>query len=173
MAERFPEIHLDCVGIYGWSFGGYLAAMALMRHPKVFHAGVCGAPVPDQEQYDTHYAERYLGNPAIDPSPYKVSNLETYAASLSRPLLLIHGTADDNCYFSGTIRLLDILMRSGQDFEFLPLPNQTHVVTEPEIVVALWERVARYFDKHLAHASAPDPGRRDPSVSHSGVPVRR
>ena len=91
----------------GWSFGGYLSAQAALRRPDVFKAAVAGAPVTDWEDYDTHYTERYLGLPQESPQSYKDASLLTHAAELKRPLLLVHGTADDNVYFRHTLRLSD------------------------------------------------------------------
>ena len=85
------------VAIRGWSFGGYLAALAVLRRPEVFHAAIAGAPVTDWRLYDTHYAERYLGHPDRDPDAYRRSSLLADAPRTpERPLLLVHGLADDN-----------------------------------------------------------------------------
>ncbi|MDP6946367.1 MAG: prolyl oligopeptidase family serine peptidase, partial [Myxococcota bacterium] len=96
LGAAHPELDLDRVGIFGWSFGGYLSAMAVMRRPDVFKVGVAGAPVTDWRDYDTHYTERYLGHPGTSPEAYERTDLCADAASLTRPLLLIHGMADDN-----------------------------------------------------------------------------
>src|SRR5208282_323786 len=93
------------VGIDGWSFGGYLAALAVLRRPDVFKAAVAGAPVVDWHDYDTHYTERYLGVPPAAEPAYQEASLLTYAAQLRRPLLILHGTADDNVYFRHSLRL--------------------------------------------------------------------
>ena len=113
-AERFGFLDLGRVGIRGWSFGGELAAMALLRRPDVFHAGVVGAPVTDQHLYDTFYTERYLGLPQDEPEVYRRNSPLFDAASLSRPMLLIHGLADDNVFVANTLRLLGGAVRGGQ-----------------------------------------------------------
>src|SRR5436853_501145 len=82
---RFPELDLSRVGVYGWSFGGYLSALAVLRRPDVFRAAVAGAPVVDWRDYDTHYTERYLDLPQANPRGYEESSLLTYAPRLSRP----------------------------------------------------------------------------------------
>ena len=87
LGKRFPEMDLDRVGVYGWSFGGYLSALAVLKAPEVFKAAVAGAPVVDWLDYDTHYTERYLGLPDADAAAYKEASLLTYAADLKRPLL--------------------------------------------------------------------------------------
>ncbi len=105
-AKEFPELDLERVAIRGWSFGGYLAALAVLRRPDVFHAAVAGAPVTDFRLYDTHYTERYLGTPADDPENYDRVSLLGDAATLTRPLMLIHGLADDNVVVANTLQLL-------------------------------------------------------------------
>ena len=121
LGKRFPEMDLERVGVYGWSFGGYLSALAVLRAPDVFKAAVAGAPVVDWLDYDTHYTERYLGLPDADAAAYQEASLLTYAADLKRPLLLVHGTADDNVYFRHTLKLTNALFRAGKDFDLLPL----------------------------------------------------
>jgi dipeptidyl-peptidase-4 len=126
-AERFGFLDLSRVGIRGWSFGGYLAAMAALRRPDVFHAAVAGAPVTDWRLYDTHYTERYLGHPDADPEAYQRSSIVGDAASLARPLLLIHGLADDNVVAAHTLRLSAALFETGRPHELTLLPNVTHL----------------------------------------------
>jgi dipeptidyl-peptidase-4 len=150
LAERYPSMDLERVGIDGWSFGGYMAALAVLRRPDVFKVAVAGAPVVDWLDYDTHYTERYLGIPPTDDAAYKDANLLTYAAGLQRPLLLLHGTADDNVYFRHSLRLADSLFRAGKDFEVLPLSGLTHMVPDPLVMERLHSRIARFLQKHLA-----------------------
>ncbi len=149
LGERFPEMDLARVGVYGWSFGGYLSALAALRRPDVFRAAVAGAPVVDWLDYDTHYTERYLGLPDRDAAAYKEASLLTCAADLRRPLLLVHGTADDNVYFRHTLKLCDALFRSGKEFEVLPLSGLTHMVPDPVVTQRLYGRFAEFFRKHL------------------------
>ncbi len=128
-------VHLDRsrVGIRGWSFGGYLAALAVLSRPDLFHAAVAGAPVTEWRLYDTHYTERYLGDPFTDSAPYDRSSLLPLAARLTRPLLLIHGLADDNVVAGHTLRLSSALLEAGKAHEVLPLCGVTHM-TPQEIV---------------------------------------
>ncbi|HXG10706.1 MAG TPA: alpha/beta fold hydrolase [Gemmataceae bacterium] len=149
LGRKFPEMDLERVGVVGWSFGGYLAALAVLKRPDVFKAAVAGAPVVDWEDYDTHYTERYLGLPDADREAYREASLLTYAAGLSRPLLLVHGTADDNVYFRHTLKLADALFRAGKEFELLPLSGLTHMVPDPVVTQRLWSRIAGHFQKHL------------------------
>jgi dipeptidyl-peptidase-4 len=132
-AEEFP-LDLGRVAIRGWSFGGYLAALAVMRRPDVFHAAIAGAPVSDWRLYDTHYTERYLGDPTVDDTAYANSSLLPLAAALTRPLLLIHGLADDNVVAANTLQLSSALLAAGKPHEVLPLVGVTHMT--PQEVVA-------------------------------------
>src|SRR5690606_2180672 len=109
-AETYPDLDLGKVAIRGWSFGGYLAAVAALREPAVFHAAVSGAPVTDLRLYDTHYTERYLGRPDTDPDAYRVSSVVDDAPNLRRPLMLIHGLVDDNVVAAHTLRLSSALL---------------------------------------------------------------
>lgn len=128
-AER-PELDLGRVGIRGWSFGGYLAALAVLRRPDVFHTGIAGAPVCDWRLYDTHYTERYLGDPASRPDVYRANSVLDDAAELRRPLLLIHGTVDDNVFPAHTLRLSAELTAAGRPHTVLPLPGVSHMPTD-------------------------------------------
>jgi dipeptidyl-peptidase-4 len=134
VAASLPDLDLDRVGIRGWSFGGYLAALAVLRRPDVFHAAVAGAPVTDWGLYDTHYTERYLGHPAQHPDAYARSSLIADAPSLARPLLLVHGLADDNVVAAHTLRLSSALLAAGRPHTVLPLSGVTHMT--PQEVVA-------------------------------------
>jgi dipeptidyl-peptidase-4 len=125
-ARQSPGLDLTRVGIRGWSFGGFLAALAVLRRPDVFHAAVAGAPVTDQRLYDTHWRERHLGHPDEHPEAYDRCSLVPGAASLRRPLLLVHGLADDNVIPAHTLRLSAALLAAGRPHEVLPLPRVTH-----------------------------------------------
>ncbi len=126
-AERFSFLDLTRVGIRGWSFGGELAAWAILRRPDVFHAGVAGAPVTDQRLYDTGYTERYLGHPDDEPEVYRRNSLLPDAPGLRRPLLLIHGLSDDNVFVAHTLKLSASLFEAGRPHELVVLPNLTHL----------------------------------------------
>lgn len=151
LGERYPAMDLERVGIDGWSFGGYMAGMAIMRQPYEFKAGVAGAPVTDWLDYDTHYTERYLGVPSSDGGVYRENSMLTFAGRLYRPLLILHGTADDNVYFRHSLRLVDTLFRYGNSFEIVPLSGLTHMVPDPVVMERLHARIARFFQKHLGH----------------------
>jgi dipeptidyl-peptidase-4 len=130
--KRFPFLDLSRVAIRGWSFGGFLAAMAILRRPDVFHAAIAGAPVTDQRLYDTHYTERYLGLPEQDPEAYRRSSVLEDAPALERPLLLIHGLADDNVVVAHSLRLSAALFEAGRPHELVLLPKLTHMSVKAE-----------------------------------------
>jgi dipeptidyl-peptidase-4 len=126
-AERFGFLDLSRVAIRGWSFGGELSAMAILRRPDVFHAAVVGAPVTDQRLYDTYYTERYLGHPDERPDVYERNSILADAPNLERPMLLIHGLVDDNVFVAHTLRLSTALFEAGRRHELVLLPNATHL----------------------------------------------
>jgi dipeptidyl-peptidase 4 len=146
-AAQHPELDLNRVGITGWSFGGYMSALAVLRRPDVFKAAVAGAPVTDWLDYDTHYTERYLGLPGEDI--YAASSLIDDAPKLHRPLLLIHGTADDNVYFRHSLKLMDALEKAGRPFQFLPIAGSTHMVLDPSLQVQIEKRTIEFFKASL------------------------
>ncbi|GMT97439.1 S9 family peptidase [Corallococcus caeni] len=151
LAKEVPEMDLNRVGITGWSFGGYMAALAVMKRPDFFKAGVAGAPVTDWRDYDTHATERCLGLPEENPQAYEVSSLLTYAKKEGPigALLLIHGTADDNVYFFHTLKLSDALFRAGKPHQLLPLSGFTHMVADPLVTQRQYERVIAHFQQNL------------------------
>ena len=132
-AARDPRLDLSRVAIRGWSFGGYLAALAVLRRPDVFHAAVAGAPVTDWRLYDTHYTERYLGHPDTEPANYDRTGLNPAAPGLERPLLLVHGLADDNVAAAHTLRLSRALLEAGRPHTVLPLSGVTHMTPQEEV----------------------------------------
>ncbi|MBO1337018.1 prolyl oligopeptidase family serine peptidase [Streptomyces sp. VRA16 Mangrove soil] len=137
LAKRFP-LDLSKVAMRGWSYGGYLSALAVLRRPDVFHAGVAGAPVTDWRLYDTHYTERYLGDPAATPDTYAKSSLVTddglgEAADTHRPMLIVHGLADDNVVVAHALRLSSALLAAGRPHEVLPLSGVTHMTPQEQV----------------------------------------
>ncbi|MYQ88831.1 MULTISPECIES: S9 family peptidase [unclassified Streptomyces] len=137
LAERFP-LDLGKVAIRGWSFGGYLAALAVTRRPEVFHAAVVGAPVTDQRLYDTHYTERYLGDPAEQPEVYAHNSVITdeglsEVAEQVRPMMIVHGLADDNVVVAHSLRLSSALLSAGRPHEVLPLSGVTHMTPQEQV----------------------------------------
>jgi dipeptidyl-peptidase-4 len=132
-AAAHPDLDLSRVGIRGWSHGGYLAALAVLRRPDVFHAAVAGAPVTDKQLYDTFYTERYLGLPDEYPDVYRHNSLIADAPMLERPLMLIHGLVDDNVVVAHTLRLSSALLAAGRPHTVLPLSGVTHMARQEEV----------------------------------------
>lgn len=147
--ERYPDLDLGRVGIRGWSYGGYLTAAAVMRHPETFHAGVAGAPVTDARLYDTHWQERYLGHPEQHPEAYDRSSIVADAPKLRRPLMLIHGLADDNVFAAHTLRLSSALLAAGRPHTVLPLSGVSHMTPQEEIAENLLLLELDFLDRHL------------------------
>jgi dipeptidyl-peptidase-4 len=133
VAARFEDLDLSRVGIRGWSYGGYLSALAVLRRPDVFHAGIAGAPVTDWALYDSHYTERYLGMPQERPEVYEANSLLADAAKLERPLMIIHGLADDNVVAAHTLRLSSALVAAGRPHTVLPLSGVTHMTPQEQV----------------------------------------
>jgi dipeptidyl-peptidase 4 len=153
-AERFAFLDLERVAIRGWSFGGFLAAMAVLRRPDVFHAAVAGAPTTDDRLYDTHYTERYLGMPDEAPEAYARARLVDDAPNLARPLMLIHGLADDNVYVAHTLLLSQALLEAGRPHTVLPLSGITHAPRDPAVAENLLMLQVRFLRDALG---LPDP----------------
>ncbi|MGA5192035.1 prolyl oligopeptidase family serine peptidase [Streptomyces exfoliatus] len=137
LVGRFP-LDLERVAIRGWSYGGYLAARAVLQRPDVFHAAVVGAPVTDWRLYDTHYTERYLGTPEDDPEVYAAQSLLTDDGLSGpevpvRPMMIVHGLADDNVVVAHALRLSSALLAAGRPHEVLPLTGVTHMTPQEQV----------------------------------------
>ncbi|MBQ1091683.1 S9 family peptidase [Streptomyces sp. B93] len=137
LAADFP-LDLDRVAVRGWSFGGYLAGLAVLRRPDVFHAAVVGAPVTDVRLYDTHYQERYLGHPDEQPEVYRRNSMIddeglVDAAEPHRPMLIVHGMVDDNVVVAHSLRLSSALLAAGRPHEVLPLSGVTHMTPQEQV----------------------------------------
>jgi len=170
-AGRCGDLDTSRVAIRGWSFGGYLAALAVLRRPEVFHAAIAGAPVTDWRLYDTHYTERYLGHPDENPEVYDgcspVKDAERIAARAresgagadggitARPLLLIHGLADDNVVAAHTLRLSSALVAAGRPHAVLPLSGVTHMASQEEVAENLLLLQVDFLRQALGLAGQP------------------
>jgi dipeptidyl-peptidase-4 len=153
LAADFP-LDLTRVGIRGWSYGGYLAALAVLRRPDVFHAAVVGAPVSDLRLYDTHYMERYLGHPAQQPEVYRRNSLVddaglVDAAEPHRPMMVIHGLADDNVVVAHSLRLSSALLADGRPHEVLPLSGVTHMTPQETVAENLLRLQLAFLKRSL------------------------
>ncbi|MCS7478208.1 prolyl oligopeptidase family serine peptidase [Umezawaea endophytica] len=150
VAARFDDLDLSRVGIRGWSYGGYLAALAVLRRPDVFHAGIAGAPVTDWALYDTHYTERYLGTPQDRPEVYEANSLIADAPKLERPLMIIHGLADDNVVAAHSLRLSSALVAAGRPHTVLPLSGVTHMTPQEQVAENLLLLQVEFLARSLA-----------------------
>ncbi len=161
-ADRCDNLDLSRVAIRGWSFGGYLAALGVLRRPDVFAAAIAGAPVTDWRLYDTHYTERYLGHPAAEPGNYERTDLTPLASGLQRPLMLIHGLADDNVVAAHTLRLSQALTEAGRPHTVLPLSGVTHMTPQEEVAENLLMLQLRFLQDALGMPPLPpvEPRRR-------------
>lgn len=144
-----PRADITRVGIRGWSFGGYLAALAVLRRSDVFHAAVAGAPVTDWRLYDTHYTERYLGHPGVHDEAYAATSLMEDVSGLSSPLMLIHGLADDNVVAAHTLQLSSVLLAAGKPHEVLPLSGVTHMTPQEEVAENLLLHQLHFLQRSL------------------------
>ncbi|MFD0272623.1 prolyl oligopeptidase family serine peptidase [Kitasatospora sp. NPDC127111] len=142
-------LDLDRVAIRGWSYGGYLAALAVLRRPDVFHAAVAGAAPTDQRLYDTHWQERFLGHPDEHPERYDACSLIGDAPGLRRPLLLIHGLADDNVFPVHALRLSGALLAAGRPHEVLPLSGTTHTPSDEAVAENLHHHQLDFLRRSL------------------------
>lgn len=150
LAEMFPDdVDSSRVGISGWSYGGYLAALAVLDRPDVFHVAVAGAPVTEWRLYDTCYTERYLGDPNLQPDVYDRNSLLPRAPKLSRPLMLIHGLADDNVVAAHTLQLSSALLAAGRAHTVLPLSGVTHMTPQEEVAENLKLLQLEFLSQHL------------------------
>ena len=136
-------------GIYGWSYGGYMAAMCLARAPETFKVAVAGAPVTHWDGYDTHYTERYMGTPQSNPEGYAISNVMAHVDKMRGKLLLIHGLIDENVHFRHTARLINALIRARKPYELLLFPNERHMPRSLADRIYMEERLRDFFLDNL------------------------
>jgi len=137
------------IGIFGWSYGGYMSLMALSQYPGEFVAGVSVAPVTDWTLYDTHYTERYMGRPRNQPEAYKQGNVLTYLDAMADPLLLIHGMADDNVLFTHSTKLMHKLQARAFPFELMTYPGEKHAIAGEGPRLHVYRMMTDFFDRQL------------------------
>ena len=144
-----PYVDPARIAVIGWSYGGYMTLKLLQAAPGTFAAGVAGAPVTRWELYDTHYSERYMGDPRAVPQAYAKADAVPDAGKMADPLLLIHGMADDNVVFDHSTALMAALQGNAQEFETMVYPGQTHRVAGPKVSVHLWKTILAFLDRHV------------------------
>jgi len=140
----------DKIAVNGWSYGGYMVLKLLEAERTGFAAGIAGAPVTKWELYDTAYTERYLGNPALDAKPYARSNALVPAVAIERPLLLLHGMADDNVVFENSTALIAELQKAKKPFDLMVYPGQTHGIAGPDLNTHVWMTILRFLGRNVA-----------------------
>ncbi|HYH55943.1 MAG TPA: prolyl oligopeptidase family serine peptidase, partial [Anseongella sp.] len=123
-----PYADSSRIGIYGWSYGGYMASLCITKGADVFKAAIAGAPVTSWRFYDSIYTERYLRTPRENPAGYDENSPINYAGRLKGKYLLIHGTADDNVHFQNSAEMAEALVRAGKQFQSFYYPNEHHGV---------------------------------------------
>ncbi len=144
-----PFVDADRVATFGWSYGGYMTIKMLEANPGVYAAGISGAPVTKWELYDTHYTERYLGDPGKDPKSYESSNALGDADKITDPLLLIHGMSDDNVVFENSTAFAAKMQRDARPFEMMFYPGNTHRVGGPGVSEHLWGTIFDFLDQRM------------------------
>lgn len=147
------------VGVYGWSYGGYLSAMCLCRAPDVFHVAVAGAPVTSWDGYDTHYTERYMGLPTENAAGFRESAVFDHIPNMRGRLMIVHGLIDENVHFRHTTRLINKLIAAGKDYDLLIFPDERHSPRRLRDRIYMEQRISEYFVTHLgagAHPTALD-----------------
>jgi dipeptidyl-peptidase-4 len=152
-----PFIDASRIGVYGWSYGGYMTLMLMFKAPDLFKAGISGAPVTDWTLYDTHYTERYLGTPAAHASGYAASSVLPYAEHLQGDLLVMHGMADDNVLFLNSTKLIAKLQSLGKPFDVMVYPGAKHGLLRQHDGRHAYATMLRFFDKHLKARNEPPP----------------
>jgi dipeptidyl-peptidase-4 len=148
--QKQPYVDAGKIATYGWSYGGYMTLKMLEKAPKgLFAAGIAGAPVTKWELYDTHYTERYLGNPATDPKPYQSSDALDDALKIGEPLLLIHGMSDDNVVFQNSTLLADKLQANDHPFDLMFYVGQTHRPAGEGRQAHVQKTIERFLDEKV------------------------
>ena len=150
--KRQDFVDPEKIAVNGWSYGGYMVLKLLEAAPGAYAAGVSGAPVTKWELYDTHYTERFLGNPSIDPKPYQAANVIENAGKIADPLLILHGMADDNVVFENSTALIAKLQEEQRPFELMVYPGATHAITGQGRQTHLWKTIENFLDRTVKNA---------------------
>ena len=159
--RTLPFVDKERIGIYGHSYGGYMALMSMFKAGDYFKAGVSGAPVTDWMLYDTHYTERYLNHPQMNAKGYESSSVFPYAKNLNGPLMIYHGMADDNVLFTNTTKLIKTLQDENKLFELMTYPGSKHSMRGKKVKVHLNNTIMDFFDRHFKTADEIQPNNSD------------
>ena len=136
------------IGMYGWSYGGYMTLYTATNAPGLLKAAIAGAPVTNWRNYDSIYTERYMGLPDENPEGYKLSSPTSSAQNLQTKLLMIHNVEDDNVHFQNSMPMADDLEKSGKQFYMLVYPQKAHGVSGP-VRRHLLEETTEFFEQNL------------------------
>jgi dipeptidyl-peptidase-4 len=147
--KTLPYVDPERIGIFGWSYGGYMVLMCMTRAPEAFRAGVAVAPVTDWKLYDTHYTEHYMGHPKENAEGYEQSSVLSHIQSLRGKLLLVHGMADDNVLFQNSVLLMDALQQARIPFDMMAYPGKKHGIRGKPVRVHLFEMVLEHLRRYL------------------------
>ncbi|MEP2550652.1 MAG: DPP IV N-terminal domain-containing protein, partial [Marinomonas sp.] len=146
--KTLPHVDAEKIALYGWSYGGYMTLKQMQADPGLYAAGISGAPVTRWELYDTHYTERFMGDPREVPEAFEKASAIPNATKISDPLLLIHGMADDNVVFENSSELISVLQEGNVSFEMMLYPGYTHRVAGENISPHLWNTMFRFLRAH-------------------------
>ena len=147
--KKQPYVDGDRIGIWGWSFGGYLSALSLFRGDGAFKMAISVAPVTNWRYYDNIYTERFMRTPQENPDGYDLNSPTTYAKDLKGSYLLIHGTADDNVHFQNAMELVKALNEAGVEYDQFFFPNKNHFIMGGNTRTYLYNKLAKYILEHL------------------------
>ncbi len=150
-----PWVDAAHIGVFGWSYGGYLSLMVLEKSAGAVAAGVSVAPVTDWRLYDTAYTERYLGTPAANPDGYRDSAVFAALSGMKAPLLLVHGMADDNVLFTNSTRLMSALQSQGTPFRLMTYPGGKHGLSTPAMQKHAFHAIDAFLQETLKPGTAP------------------
>eukprot|EP01018_Ginkgo_biloba_P039565 Gb_09864 [translate_table: standard] len=137
------------IGLCGWSYGGYMAAMTLARCPDTFQCAVAGAPVTAWDGYDTFYTEKYMGLPESNPAGFEYSSVMHHASRVKGKILLVHGMIDENVHFRHTARLVNAFIAAGKEYDLLVFPDERHMPRRPRDRMYMEERICNFIDRNL------------------------
>ncbi|MBX7221792.1 MAG: S9 family peptidase [Blastocatellia bacterium] len=146
--KQQPFVDSTRIGIWGWSYGGYMTAYTL-THSTSFKIGISGAPVTDWHNYDSIYTERYMGLPQNNPEGYKKSSVTLAAGNLNGKLLLIHGLMDDNVHIQNSVQFIDALQKAGKQFDVMFYPQSRHGVAQPQRVKHMYKMMTKFITDNL------------------------
>ena len=147
--KQQPWVDANRVGVFGWSYGGYMTLMLLAKASAQIAAGVAVAPVTDWSLYDSHYTERYLGMPQENPKGYELSSTLPWLGGMQSNLLLVHGMADDNVLFANSTKLMAEMQQRGKQFRLMTYPGGKHGLSTPAMRKHVYTLIADYFDEML------------------------